>query len=219
MYSGSAIPNWGGVGANTVPVTVVSCPGGHITCCLHRLSQPAVGPLPLPQTLGSPAPPQVAPPGHSPHSSEPPQPSPTRPHRRPPICSQAIGLQFGSRGAPHRFFTPPPPQVRPIGQSAPHSIVPRQPSPILPQYLPPGGVQLSFWQVPLSGWIATGASVVVGGAASGRTKPPLPPAPLPLLPARPGLVEPPAPPAPVPLMDGDPQPRASSARVTTEGKT
>ena len=63
-----------------------------------------------------------------------------------------MGLQVGSRGAPHRFFTPPPPQVRPIGQSAPHSRVPPQPSPILPQYLPPVGVQVVRWQGPPSGW-------------------------------------------------------------------
>ena len=161
--------------------------------------------------------PQGSPPGQAPQSSASPQPSPTRPHSRPPGWSQAIGRQAGSRGAPQSPRVPPPPQVRPAGQSSPQSRVPPQPSPTLPQYLPPGAAQPRRWHGPLSGRVATGASVVVGGAASGRTKP-LPPAPLPPLPARPGLIEPPAPPAPVPLMDGDPHPRTSSATMRTRGR-
>ena len=98
-------------------------------------------------------------------------------------------------------------------------MVPPQPSPILPQYLPPVGVQVRRWQGPASGRIATGASVVVPGAASGRAKP-LPPAPPPPLPARPGSIELPAPPpVPPPLIAGALQPRASNASMRNEGKT
>ena len=60
-----------------------------------------------------------------------PQPSPIEPQYLPPVGVQVVAVQEPA-GAPHTLALPAPPQVCPPGQS-PHSRVPPQPSPILPQ--------------------------------------------------------------------------------------
>ena len=45
-------------------------------------------------------------------------------------------------GAPQTLAMPPPPQVWPVGQLFPQSTAPPQPSPIVPQYWPPGSEQV-----------------------------------------------------------------------------
>jgi hypothetical protein len=97
-----------------------------------------------PQAFGMPAPPQVWPVGQLlPQSTEPPQPSPMTPQNGAPLTEQA---RFGTQpvGA-HRFETPPPPHAWPVGQP-PHASCASQPSPIVPQYWPPAGLQVSFVQ-------------------------------------------------------------------------
>src|SRR6185436_726025 len=114
----------------------------------------------LPQAPGVPAPPQVVPLpcGQSPQSSEWPQLSPIFPQKRPPMASQVWATQ-PVMVPPQTCGVPSPPQVRPPVQSGQSSILPQtsrvtalqvspagqpphsralpQPSPILPQYLPP----------------------------------------------------------------------------------
>ena len=62
---------------------------------------------------------------------------------------------------------PVPPQVWPSGQ-APQSMVPPQPSPILPQYWPPPlGVQVTSVQVPGGGRADVGRAAAAAGLAVG----------------------------------------------------
>ena len=88
---------------------------------------------------------------------------------------QARPLQ-GPAGAPgHTLGVPVPPgrklepQVSPPGQALPQSMVPPQPSPILPQYCPPpAGVQVSFLQPgspQTPGWVPPAAPPQIAGAA------------------------------------------------------
>jgi hypothetical protein len=100
---------------------VVVTPGmGHVTCCKHRFLQ-LDG---IPHTLGC-WPPHVSGRLHAPHWINPPQPSPTGPHR--PV--QVLGTQGG---APQTLLMPPPPQDCGAVQS-PHCKLAPQPSPTGPQ--------------------------------------------------------------------------------------
>jgi len=103
--------------------------------------------LVLPQRFGVPAAPHASPSGQSPQSIWPPQPLPTIPQYFPPLGgTQTVGVQRPeSIGAPQTLEVPPPPQVNPPAQSAHMSCLPH-PSPMLPQYVPPGWAHFSAVQ-------------------------------------------------------------------------
>src|SRR5262245_53348021 len=104
----------------------------------------------VPHTPGVPPPPQVSPAGQAPQSRVPPQPSPTIPQYLPPGGVQVTAWHIPPP-VPQTLATPPPPQVS-VPERPPQSIRRPQPSPIMPQYLPP-----SCWQ-------ATGMQLVGSGA-------------------------------------------------------
>src|SRR4051812_35700423 len=88
---GSGDPNLGGVGANTVPVSVVFCPPLQAIWRLQRLRQ-----VSCPHTPGVPPPPQVSPPLQPPQSTERPQPSPMVPQYLPVGWVQLVATQPGT---------------------------------------------------------------------------------------------------------------------------
>src|SRR5438105_2875133 len=76
-----------------------------------------------------------------------PQPSPTIPQYWPPGCWQMTDSQAAAGGAPPAGGAPAPPLPAPARQP-PQSMLLPQPSPILPQYLPPACWQTRGWQAP-----------------------------------------------------------------------
>jgi hypothetical protein len=98
------------------------------------------------QTPGTPAPPHDWFGGQPPQSIRPPQPFPTMPQYCPLACMQLGGVHAPeSGGKPHTLSMPAPPQVS-FGGHPPQSILPPQPSPMTPQYLPFAFVQLAAVQ-------------------------------------------------------------------------
>src|SRR3954471_23287687 len=90
---------------------------------------------------------------------------------------QETGFLQSAPDAPQRWGVPAPPQVRPSGHGSLQSSEPSQPSPIMPQYWPPSGRQVT----------GTQASPLGGGAPPPPKKPPM------------GGVDPPLPPDPAAL--------------------
>jgi hypothetical protein len=131
------------VGAKTVPLTLV-VPPSQLTCRGQRFVQ---GGVPPPQTLGTPAPPQISGAVQDPHWRIPPQPSATGPQFE-PACWQVLGVQ-GAPFVPHTLAVPPPPQMSGAVQ-VPHWSVPPQPSPIGPQFAPTEAHVLGTHTVPAS---------------------------------------------------------------------
>src|SRR5215510_9650338 len=85
-----------------------------------------------PQTLATPAPPQVWGAVQTPQVRVPPQPSGMVPQFL-PWAAQVVGVQ--GAGVPQTLATPPPPQVWGAVQT-PQVSVPPQPSGMVPQFLP-----------------------------------------------------------------------------------
>src|SRR5205814_3525335 len=113
----------------------------------RRVQPPASGAKP--QRFGMPSPPHACPLGQPPQSISPPQPSPTKPQYCAPFaCEHDVTVQAPeSRAAPQTLGTPSPPHVKPPRQP-PQSILPPQPLPTMPQYLPLGWLQLVDVQAP-----------------------------------------------------------------------
>jgi hypothetical protein len=121
--SGSGLPHiavlsW--PGAVTIPVIVVCTPGAHVD------GTPASLPALLPQTDGTPPPPQICGAVHVPQLAiNPPQPSGHGPQLIP--AGHAVAGTHGC-GTLHTFGMPPRPHIWPEGQvPVPHVIVPPQP--------------------------------------------------------------------------------------------
>jgi hypothetical protein len=169
-----------------VPLNVVVAPLGQLTCRWQRFVH-----APGPQTFGVPPLPHGMPSGHvAPQSSSPPHPFPIFPQYWPPVAgAHATGVVQRAPDAPHTWSRPPPPQVHPLGQGALQSSVPPHPSPISPQYWPPGTMHevmgLHEPSRPLS------------GRPPAAVPPPTPMMIMPPAPVGPGmLASTPAPPAP-----------------------
>src|SRR5688572_29373485 len=89
----------------------------------------------FPHRPGMPAAPHISAPGQPPHATVPPQPSPISPQNLPPGGLQSAVVSRVHEppgGIAQTPGMPPAPHIMPVGQS-PHSSVPPQPSPILPQ--------------------------------------------------------------------------------------
>jgi hypothetical protein len=94
--------------------------------------------------------PHVWPAPQAPQSIWPPQPLPTMPQYWPLVCEHEVTEQRPESGlAPQTFGMPLPPQVNPPEQP-PQSILPPQPSPTMPQYLPFGWSHFVGVQAPES---------------------------------------------------------------------
>jgi hypothetical protein len=126
LYSGSGVPKRAGVGAKTVPLTLVVPLPGQVVCLRHRFVHGVAVPHTLAITW-----PHVWPLAHGVlQSSVPPQPSPILPQYCTPFGAvHEPGLHVGS---PHRYEVPRPPQVSAPVQPG-HVTVPPQPLPIVPQ--------------------------------------------------------------------------------------
>src|SRR3954454_23266448 len=111
--------------------------------------QPAGGGVP--QTPGTPPPPQVCPVGQAALQVRvPPQPSPMVPQYCAPPDWQVSRMQPAGGGAPQIPASPPPPQLCPAGQ-VPQSMVLPQPSPTSPQYWPFGHWHITDMQPAIGG--------------------------------------------------------------------